>query len=66
MVWSKNYNGVALLFKGEAPTVPRGMPDYESEQKRIIAAIIKGIRIINVYCVNREAIDRPKFLYKQA
>ena len=66
MVWSKNHNGVALLFKGEAPDVPRRMPDYEGEQKRRIAAAINGIRIINVYCVNREAIDSSKFLYKQA
>ena len=66
MVWSKTYNEVALLFKGEICDVRRGMPDYEGEQKRMIAAIINGIRIINVYCVNREATDSPKFLYKQA
>ena len=66
MVWSKTYNEVALLFKGEVCDVPRGMPDYEGEQKRMIAATINEIRIINVYCASGKAVDDSKFLYKQA
>ena len=65
MVWSKNYNRVALLFKSEASDVLTGMPDYKDELEHIITATINGIRLINVYCVNREAIDDSKFLYKQ-
>ena len=49
MVWSKTYNGVALLFKDEASDVLRGMPDYKDEPEHIITATINGIRIINVY-----------------
>ena len=49
MVWSKNYNRVALLFKSEASDVLTGMPDYKDELERIITATINGIRIINMY-----------------
>ena len=36
--WSgqKTYNGMALLFKGEASDVLRGMTDYDGEPKRMI------------------------------
>ena len=49
MVYLKTYNEVALLFKGEASDVLRGMPDYKDEPEHIITATINGIRIINVY-----------------
>ena len=55
-----------MLFKSEASDVLTGMPDYKDELEHIITATINGIRLINVYCVNREAIDDSKFLYKQA
>ena len=66
-VWfgQKTYNGVALVFKGEATDVVSGIPNYVDEQKRMIAATINGVRIINVYCVNGEAIDSAKFSYKR-
>ena len=44
----ETYNG-ALLSKGEASDVLRAMSEYEDE-KRMIAATINGIGIINVYC----------------
>ena len=66
-VWfgQKTYNGVALLFKGEATDVVTGIPNYTDEQRRMIAATINGVRIINVYCVNGEAVDSAKFAYKR-
>ena len=66
-IWfgQKTYNGVALLYKGEAEDVICGIPNYEDEQRRMIAATINGVRIINVYCVNGEAIGSAKFEYKQ-
>ena len=61
MVWSKNYNRVALLFKGETPDVLRGMTDYEGEPKRMIVATINGIHFISMYYSNGKAIDSPNF-----
>ena len=67
-VWSgqKTYNGVAIISRSEPEDVHTGlraMPD--DLQRRVIAATIGGVRVINVYCVNGEAPDSPKFQYKQ-
>ncbi|WP_274572594.1 exodeoxyribonuclease III [Neisseria leonii] len=67
-VWSgqKTYNGVALLAKQEIADVHTGLPALpDDEQRRVLAATIDGVRVINVYCVNGEALDSPKFQYKQ-
>lgn len=62
----KTYNGVALLTR--QPLAPQdvqaGIPGYEDEQRRIIAATVNGVRIVCAYCVNGEAVDSPKFQYK--
>ena len=67
-VWSgqKTYNGVAIISKTPVEDVSTGLPTLPDDpQRRVIAATINGIRIINVYCVNGEAVDSPKFAYKQ-
>ena len=67
-VWSgqKTYNGVAILSKEEAQNVHTGLPALPNDpQRRVIAATINDIRVINVYCVNGEALDSPKFAYKR-
>ena len=62
----KTYNGVALLTR--QPLTPQdvqaGIPGYEDEQRRVIAATVNGVRIVCAYCVNGEAVDSPKFQYK--
>lgn len=66
--WSgqKTYNGVAILSRHTIEDVHTGLPDLPDDpQKRVIAATINGVRIVNVYCVNGEALDSPKFQYKQ-
>ncbi|MFV2029380.1 exodeoxyribonuclease III [Neisseria sp. S1] len=67
-VWSgqKTYNGVALISKHPIEDVHIGLPELPDDpQRRVIAATINGVRVINVYCVNGEALDSPKFLYKE-
>lgn len=67
-VWSgqKTYNGVAIVSRHPIEDVHVGLPDLPDDpQKRVIAATIKGVRVINVYCVNGEALDSPKFAYKR-
>lgn len=66
--WSgqKTYNGVALISRHPIDDVAVGLPALPDDpQRRVIAATIKGIRVINVYCVNGEALDSPKFAYKR-
>lgn len=61
----KTYNGVAILSKIQAADVHVGLPMLpEDPQRRVIAATVGGVRVVNVYCVNGESIDSPKFRYK--
>ncbi|MGF6147155.1 Exodeoxyribonuclease III [Kingella potus] len=67
-VWSgqKTYNGVAILSRSEPQDVRTGLPALPDDpQRRVIAATIGGVRVVNVYCVNGEAPDSPKFQYKR-
>lgn len=65
-VWAgqKTYNGVALLSKLPCENAVAGIPDYDDPQRRVIAATIAGVRVINVYCVNGESLDSDKYHYK--
>jgi exodeoxyribonuclease III len=60
----KTYNGVALLARSEISdpvTDPQGLQDA---QRRILAGTVNGIRIVNLYVVNGEALDSEKYAYK--
>lgn len=62
----KTYNGVAILARaGLAIEDPcRGMDCFADEQSRVVAATIGGIRIVNVYVVNGQAVGSEKYAYK--
>jgi exodeoxyribonuclease-3 len=60
----KSYNGVAILSKLPLADVVHGMPGYDDDQRRVIAATVGGVRIINVYVPNGQALDSPKYQYK--
>ncbi len=65
-VWfgQKTYNGVALISKEKAQDVILGIPGFDDPQKRVITASFGKTRVINVYCVNGEAVGSEKFAYK--
>jgi len=58
------YNGVALISRSEPIDIVRGIPDFGDDQKRVIAATVDGVRIINLYVVNGKAVGSNKFEYK--
>ncbi len=60
----KTYNGVAILSKVEAQDVVMGIPGYNDEQKRVIAATIDGVRVVCVYIPNGQSVDSDKYQYK--
>jgi exodeoxyribonuclease III len=60
----KTYNGVAILSRTRMEDVTKDMPNFEDPQKRVIAATINGIRIVNVYIVNGQSVDSDKYQYK--
>ncbi len=60
----KTYNGVAVLSRDEACDVQAGIPGYEDAQRRMLAASIGGVRIIDVYIPNGQEVGSEKFDYK--
>ena len=62
----KTYNGVAILSKAPQQDIVVGIPGFEDQQKRVIAATVGGVRIVNVYIPNGQSLDSDKYLYKLA
>ena len=60
----KTYNGVAILSREPATEVQFGVPGLEDEQKRVIAATVNGVRVIDLYVVNGQAVGSEKYAYK--
>ena len=60
----KTYNGVAILSREAATGVQCDIPGFEDPQKRAIAATVGGVRIINLYVVNGQAVGSEKYDYK--
>lgn len=62
----KTYNGVALLSRDPPQDVTEGIPTFPDEQRRAIAATFGGVRVVNLYVPNGEAVDSEKYRYKLA
>ena len=60
----KTYNGVAILARQTISDVQAGIPGFDDPQKRVLAATVGDIRIIDLYVVNGEAVGSDKFAYK--
>src|SRR5262245_43921167 len=61
----RTYNGVAILSRTPLTDVRRGIDDAaESEQTRLIAATIRGIRVISAYFPNGQSVGTDKWTYK--
>jgi exodeoxyribonuclease-3 len=64
--WSgqKTYNGVAILARTALADVVAGIPGYDDPQRRVLAATVSGVRLINVYVPNGQAVGSEKYAYK--
>ena len=60
----KTYNGVAILARGTLGDVTTGIPGNDDPQRRLIAATIGGVRLINVYVPNGQEVGSEKYAYK--
>ncbi len=60
----KTYNGVALLSRHPIDQVQAGIPNFQDEQRRVIAATCNGVRVINLYVPNGQAVGSDKYQYK--
>jgi len=60
----KTYNGVAILSLASAVETIDEIPRFEDNQKRVLAATISGIRIVDAYVPNGENVESEKYQYK--
>ncbi len=63
------YNGVAILVRDHLTdsisAVQKGFPgETEEAHRRLIAATVAGVRVINVYVPNGQAVGSDKYSYK--
>ena len=60
----KTYNGVAVISKS-VPTGPvTDFPGFEDPQRRVLASTVNGVRIVDLYVPNGQAVGSEKFEYK--
>jgi exodeoxyribonuclease-3 len=60
----KTYNGVAILSQHPITDVVTEFPGYGDPQRRLMAATINGVRIVDVYIPNGSSVDSDKYVYK--
>jgi len=59
------YNGVAIVSRHPLEAVVTGMDDGEEDpQARLVAATVRGVRVVSVYVPNGQEIGSDKYAYK--
>ncbi len=62
----KTYNGVATLARTTLADVVADLPGLADPQRRLLAATVREVRVINVYVPNGQSLDSEKYAYKLA
>lgn len=60
----KTYNGVALISRYPLSDVVMDIPNLDDPARRMIAATVQGLRVINLYVPNGSAVGSDKYAYK--
>lgn len=60
----KAYNGVALLSRFPISDTITCIPGFDDHQRRLLAATVNKIRVINLYVPNGSEVGSEKYLYK--
>jgi exodeoxyribonuclease-3 len=60
----KTYNGVCIVSLAPPGETITEIPGLGDPQKRVLAATIAGVRIINIYVPNGESVESDKYQYK--
>ncbi len=60
----KTYNGVALLAKQPMTGFVRDVPDFDDPPRRVLAANIGDLRVVNLYVPNGQSVGAEKYQYK--
>jgi len=60
----KTYNGVAVICKQPPGDPVTDFPGLDDPQRRILAATIDGVRVVNLYVPNGSSVGSEKYEYK--
>jgi len=60
----KTYNGVAILSRTAATDTVTDIPGLDDPQRRILAATVGELRVVDLYVVNGSEVGSEKFEYK--
>ena len=60
----KTYNGVAILSREPLTDVVSDVPGLDDPQRRILAATVGDVRVVDLYVVNGSEVGSEKFEYK--
>lgn len=60
----KTYNGVALLSRHPMADIETELPGLEDPQRRVLAATIGPVRVLNLYVPNGKEVGSDKYEYK--
>ena len=62
----KTYNGVATLARSPLHDVITELPGGGDPQRRLLAATVDGVRVVNLYVPNGQTVGSDKYAYKLA
>ena len=62
----KTYNGVAVLSRSPAADLIADLPGLDDPQRRVLGATVGGVRVLNLYVPNGQAVGSEKYAYKLA
>ena len=60
----KTYNGVATLSRNPIEDPVTEIPGFDDPQRRVLATTIGGVRVVNLYVPNGQAVGSDKYAYK--
>lgn len=58
------YNGVAILSREPLADVRFGMPGFDDDQARVLAATVDNVRVLDLYVPNGQEVGSEKYAYK--
>jgi exodeoxyribonuclease III len=63
-IGQKTYNGVTTICKSPIETIATALPDYDDQQRRVLAITTENVTVLNLYVPNGSEVGSDKYRYK--